>query len=43
VAIKSFIAFLTRRGFKAFGYYRILVGLVLLALLLTGQSLNIIG
>jgi len=43
VAIKSFIAFLTRRGFKAFGYYRILVGLVLLALLLTGQSLNIIA
>ncbi|MFH1159463.1 MAG: undecaprenyl-diphosphate phosphatase [bacterium] len=43
LAIKSFIAFLTRYGFKAFGYYRIVIGLVILILLLTGHSLNIIG
>jgi len=42
IAIKSFIAFLTRHGFKAFGYYRIVVGLVLLILLLSGQSLSLL-
>lgn len=42
IAIKSFIAFLTRHGFKAFGYYRIVVGMVILILLATGQSLNIV-
>lgn len=42
IAIRSFIAFLTRFGFKAFGYYRIAVGLIILALLLTGHSLAIV-
>ena len=32
VAIKAFINFLTRNGFKVFGYYRIAIGLVILAL-----------
>lgn len=32
VAIKAFIGFLTRHGFKWFGYYRILVGLTILVL-----------
>jgi undecaprenyl-diphosphatase len=32
LAIKSFISFLTRHGFKVFGYYRIAVGLVILGL-----------
>lgn len=41
IAIKSFIAFLTKHGFKAFGYYRIVVGLTILILLLSGHSLNI--
>ncbi len=40
-AIKFFIAFLTKYGFKAFGYYRIAVGVIILILLLTGHSLNI--
>ncbi|WP_396170934.1 undecaprenyl-diphosphate phosphatase [Flavobacterium sp.] len=32
IAIKSFIGFLTKNGFKVFGYYRIIAGLVLLAI-----------
>ncbi|MFN3529567.1 MAG: undecaprenyl-diphosphate phosphatase [Bacteroidia bacterium] len=31
VAVKAFISFLTRYGFKHFGYYRIVVGLLFLA------------
>lgn len=42
VAIKSFIGVLTKYGFKAFGWYRIVVGLVIIGLLLSGQSLQII-
>jgi undecaprenyl-diphosphatase len=32
LAIKSFIRFLTRHGFRVFGYYRIAVGLIILGL-----------
>jgi len=42
VAIKTFIAFLTRHGFKAFGWYRITVGIILLVLLFSGRSLTIL-
>ncbi|MBL7704864.1 MAG: undecaprenyl-diphosphate phosphatase [Taibaiella sp.] len=42
IAIKSFIGILTKYGFKAFGWYRILVGLVIIAVLATGHELNII-
>ena len=42
IAIKTFIAFLTRHGFKLFGYYRIVVGLVIIILLITGKSLTIL-
>ena len=42
IAIKSFIAFLTKFGFKAFGYYRILVGLAILILLACGISLTLL-
>lgn len=41
IAIKSFIAFLTKYGFKVFGYYRIIVGLIILAMLALGYDLNI--
>jgi undecaprenyl-diphosphatase len=37
LAIKFFIGFLQRNGFKLFGWYRIIVGLVLLALIYTGK------
>lgn len=32
LAIRSFIGFLTKHGFKVFGYYRIAIGVVILAL-----------
>jgi len=40
-AIKSFISFLTNHGFKLFGYYRIVVGLVILILYAFGVNLSI--
>lgn len=33
IAIKGFISFLTKYGFKMFGYYRIIVGVILIVLL----------
>lgn len=42
IAIKFFIGFLTKYGFKAFGYYRIIVGVVILVLLFLGVDLNIL-
>jgi undecaprenyl-diphosphatase len=42
IAIKSFIAFLTKYGFKVFGYYRILLGAILLILIALGIPLSII-
>ncbi|WP_254560458.1 undecaprenyl-diphosphate phosphatase [Dyadobacter diqingensis] len=42
LAIKFFINFLTKYGFKVFGYYRIILGLVLLALLASGYKLDIV-
>ena len=41
LAIKFFISFVTKYGFKAFGWYRIIVGGVILAMLLTGHNLTI--
>ena len=42
LAIKFFIGFVTKYGFKLFGWYRIIVGGILLILLLTGHELAII-
>ncbi|MCG3167955.1 MAG: Undecaprenyl-diphosphatase [Bacteroidia bacterium] len=41
LAIKFFISFLTKYGFKVFGWYRIGLGLFLLALLAMGYDLKI--
>ena len=41
LAIKFFIGFVTKYGFKAFGWYRILVGGLILTLLFTGHNLTI--
>ena len=41
-AIKFFIAFLTKYGFKAFGYYRIVVGLAIIIMTLLGYDLSVI-
>jgi len=40
-AIKSFITFLTRHGFKLFGWYRIIVGALILILYFLGVDLSI--
>lgn len=42
LAIKTFISFLTKHGFKLFGYYRIGVGLLIILLQLLGIELAII-
>ena len=42
IAIKTFITFLQKHGFKVFGWYRIVVGLVLITLLLMGIDLKIV-
>ncbi|HLN53866.1 MAG TPA: undecaprenyl-diphosphate phosphatase [Lentimicrobium sp.] len=41
IAIKSFIALLTRYGFKWFGYYRIIVGVAILVMLSLGYDLSL--
>lgn len=41
LAIKFFINYITKYGFRAFGYYRIVVGMVIIILLLCGVSLEI--
>jgi undecaprenyl-diphosphatase len=41
-AIKFFINFLTRHGFKAFGYYRIVVGLAIIIMSLLGYDLSVL-
>ena len=42
LAIKFFIGFVTRYGFKAFGYYRIAVGGLILVMLFLGYNLQIV-
>ncbi len=42
LAIRSFISYLTKHGFKVFGYYRIIVGIILLVLLYSGVELSVV-
>jgi undecaprenyl-diphosphatase len=42
IAIRSFISFLNRHGFKFFGYYRILVGAIILTLYYSGYQFSIL-
>ena len=42
LAMKWFVNFLTKYGFKVFGYYRIIVGGIIIILLLTGHSLAMV-
>lgn len=37
LAIKTFITFLEKKGFKLFGFYRILAGIVLIVMYYTGH------
>ena len=41
LAIKFFISFVTRYGFRAFGYYRIILGGIIIALMLSGYNLEL--
>ena len=41
LAIKFFISFVTKYGFKAFGWYRITIGGAILIMLFTGHNLSI--
>jgi undecaprenyl-diphosphatase len=40
-AIKFFIGYLSKYGFKLFGWYRIVVGLIIIALIVAGVDLKI--
>ncbi|HMK07126.1 MAG TPA: undecaprenyl-diphosphate phosphatase, partial [Flavobacterium sp.] len=42
LAIKSFIGFLSKNGFRVFGYYRIIVGVVLLVIHFCFHPLTVI-
>jgi undecaprenyl-diphosphatase len=42
-AIKLFIGFLTKNGFKLFGYYRVIVGAIILGLIIFGYDLGALG
>jgi len=42
IAIKTFITFLQKHGFKVFGWYRIVVGLILITLILMGVDLKVV-
>ena len=42
IAIKSFIGYVTKYGFKAFGWYRIIVGGIIIVMLLSGHSLSVL-
>jgi undecaprenyl-diphosphatase len=42
LAIKFFIGFVTKYGFRAFGWYRIVVGALILGLLFSGHNLTIV-
>lgn len=43
IAIRSFISYLSKNGFKIFGYYRIVLGSVLILLMLFGVNLQMAG
>jgi undecaprenyl-diphosphatase len=40
-AIKFFISYLQKYGFKVFGYYRIVLGLLILGMITMGYDLSI--
>lgn len=43
IAIRSFVSYLSKHGFKVFGYYRIILGATLIILMLCGINLQMVG
>lgn len=42
LAMKWFVRFLTKYGFKVFGWYRVIIGIIIIVMLLSGISLNMV-
>ena len=42
LAMKWFVSFLTKYGFKVFGWYRIIIGIIIIVMSLSGISLNMV-
>jgi undecaprenyl-diphosphatase len=42
LAIRTFVSYVTKHGFKVFGYYRILVGMSIIVLYMLGYELKIV-
>lgn len=42
LAMRWFVSFLTKYGFKVFGWYRIIIGIIIIVMLLSGISLNMV-
>lgn len=42
LAIRSFVSYVTKHGFKVFGYYRIVVGVAIIVLYMMGYELKIV-
>jgi undecaprenyl-diphosphatase len=42
IAIRAFISYLTKYGFKVFGWYRIIVGIIIIALYAFGYNLQVV-
>ena len=42
LAMKWFVSFLTKYGFKVFGWYRIIIGIIIIVMLLSGMALNMV-
>ena len=42
LAMKWCVSFLTKYGFKVFGWYRIIIGIIIIVMLLSGISLNMV-
>jgi undecaprenyl-diphosphatase len=42
IAIKSFVTYLATHGFKIFGYYRIVVGMIIIIMYVLGIELNVV-
>ena len=42
MAIRSFIGVVTKYGLKAYGYYRVIIGIIIIVLMISGVDLKIV-